>query len=419
MAHDHDTGHRTSPVGKPAASITARASVVATADWKLAVDLVEADLIDHTGAEPPPDLLIVFINDAWRQHYAAILHDLRRRTGVGTIVGGSASGVLADGHEFESTPGISCLALWLPGVTVTPVRLHQETLPLLDEPEAWHTSTGVDPARLRGIVLLADPYRMDANALVCGLGGCYPGIPIVGGMTSASEHRRQTWVFLDEHVYDEGGVALMLEGPVRLAVVVSHGAEPVGEPWTITKVDRNTILEIGHRPALDLFLDTARAVYGDTAEREFPFGEWLIGFAAHEYQDRFHRGDFVVRGILGGDPERKGLVVGGMPRAGQTVQFQLRDPALADVELRQHLVDVRAGTAGASAAAGLLFTCNGRGEEMFGAPHHDAEVVNTLLPRIPVAGMFCNGEVGPAGPRGIPTLHGFTATLGLIVPDVP
>src|SRR5690606_1794148 len=229
----------------------ARAAVVATADGKLAVDLLEAELADPTGREPSPDLLVVFINDAWQAHYAAILAELRQRTGAATVIGASASGVLANGREYEDVPGISALALWLPGVTATPVRLHQESVPLLDEPETWHATTGVDPAGVRGILLLADPSRMDANALVGGLRGCYPGVPIPGGMASASEHRRRTWTFIDGHVYDEGGVALLLEGAVRLMPVVAHGAEPVGETWTISKIDRNTILEIGGRPALD------------------------------------------------------------------------------------------------------------------------------------------------------------------------
>ncbi len=272
------------------------------------------------------------------------------------------------------------------------------------------------PSGVRGIVLLADPYRMDAHALVAGLYRCYPGVPVVGGMTSASEHRRQTWVFLDGHVYDEGGVALLLEGAVSLVPVVSHGAEPVGEAWTVTKVDRNVLLEISNRPALDVLLDTAREVQGVRRREDFPFGDWLVGFAANEYQDGFDRGDFIVRGILGADTERHGVIVGGMPRVGQTVQFQLRDAALADVDLRQALLDARATLASTPPAAGLLFTCNGRGEEMFGRRHHDAETVGALLPRVPVAGMFCDGEVGPAGPKHRPTLHGFTATLALLVP---
>jgi small ligand-binding sensory domain FIST len=416
MAHDEPTGNPAPPAVESHPSLIARAAVVATADGKLAVDLLEAELADPSGKEPPPDVLIVFVNDVWQAHYAAILDELRQRTGAATLIGASAGGVLANGQEYESVPGISALALWLPGVSATPVRLHQESVPLLDEPETWHATTGVDPAGVKGAILLADPYRMDANALICGLRGCYPGVPIVGGMASASEHRRQTWVFIDGHVYDEGGVALLLEGPVRLVPVVSHGAEPVGEPWTITKIDRNTILEIGHRPALDVLLDTVYPNPGTSGAGDLPLGEWLIGFPVDEYQDRFGRGDFIVRGILGSDPETRSVVVGGKPRLGQTVQFQRRDPALASMELRRRLTALRELLPQAPPAA-LLFTCNGRGEAMFRAPHQDSQAVGELLPGAAVAGMFCNGEIGPAGPTGEPILHGFTATLALLVPD--
>lgn len=409
MAHDDDTGHAAHAV----TPLAARAAVIATDHGKLAVDLLEAEL---AGPGAPPDLLIVFVNDAWQAHYAAILAELRQRTGAGLVVGCSASGVLANGHEYEDVPGISALALWLPGVTVTPVRLHQESVPLLEDSETWHGTTGVDPTGVKGVLLVADPYRMDANALICGLRGCYPGVPIVGGMASASEHRRQTWVFIDGHVYDEGGVALLLEGPVRLVPVVAHGAEPVGETWTITKIDRNTILEIGHRPALDVLLDTVRRHTRQRVDDDLPLGEWLIGFPVDEYQDGFQRGDFIVRGILGSDAASRSIVVGGRPRLGQTVQFQRRDPALASAELRNRLAETRAGLPEMPAGV-VLLTCNGRGEAMFGTPHHDAAVVRSQLPGAAVAGMFCNGEVGPGGAAGAPTLHGFTATLALLVPD--
>lgn len=412
--HSRDQFSPSADTSRP--SIEARASVVATSSWKLAVDLAAEELFGHDSPAVPPDLLVVFANDAWQEHYAELLHEIRQRSGASTVVGSSASGVLADRHEYEDVPGLSCLALWMPGVTLTPVRLHQESLEILDEPETWHMTTGVDVDRVKGILLLADPYRMDSHDLLCGLRSCYPGVPLVGGMTSASEHRRQTWVFLDGHVYDEGGVALLIEGPVSLVPVVSQGAEPVGEAWTVTKVERNTILEISNRPALDVLLDTADVVSGVPSREAFPFGDWLIGFAVDEYQDNFARGDFVVRGILGADRDRRGIVVGGMARVGQTVQFQMRDPSLAAVDLRQTLLDTRASLRGASPGAALLFTCNGRGEDMFGRSHHDTETVASLLPGVPLAGMFCNGEVGPAGPKGIPMLNGFTATLALLVP---
>ena len=69
-----------------------------------------------------------------------------------------------------------------------------------------------------------------------------------------------------------------------------------------------------------------------------------------------------------------------------------------------------------SAAAALLFACNGRGTGLFGAPDHDAQTVRELLGPLPLAGLFCNGEIGPVGAATY--VHGFTASLALITASV-
>jgi small ligand-binding sensory domain FIST len=61
-------------------------------------------------------------------------------------------------------------------------------------------------------------------------------------------------------------------------------------------------------------------------------------------------------------------------------------------------------------AGALLFTCNGRGTRLFGVPDHDAGIVTGAFAS-PLAGFFCNGELGPVGGRNF--LHGFTASLAL------
>ena len=49
---------------------------------------------------------------------------------------------------------------------------------------------------------------------------------------------------------------------------------------------------------------------------------------------------------------------------------------------------------------------------LFGAADHDARTVRELLGPLPLAGLFCNGEIGPVGKRTF--VHGFTASLALI-----
>jgi small ligand-binding sensory domain FIST len=49
---------------------------------------------------------------------------------------------------------------------------------------------------------------------------------------------------------------------------------------------------------------------------------------------------------------------------------------------------------------------------MYADPDHDAGAVADELGPIPLAGMFCSGEIGPVG--GHTFLHGFTATMALL-----
>jgi small ligand-binding sensory domain FIST len=129
-----------------------------------------------------------------------------------------------------------------------------------------------------------------------------------------------------------------------------------------------------------------------------------VGRVVNAYKTEFDRGDFLVRNVLGADEHSGAIAVGDLVPVGETVQFHVRDAASADQDLRHLVGDVeRPGGA-------LMFTCNGRGSRLFGVPDHDAGIVHRTLD-VPLAGMFCAGELGPVGGRNF--LHGFTASLAL------
>ena len=130
-----------------------------------------------------------------------------------------------------------------------------------------------------------------------------------------------------------------------------------------------------------------------------------------EYRDDFGRGDFLIRNLLGGDRESGAIAVSALPREGQTIQFQLRDAAAADEDLRLLLEEERAAMPAEGSIAALLWSCNGRGQGLFGSPDHDAKAIADILGPIPLAGFFCNGEIGPVGSMNY--LHGFTASIAL------
>ncbi|HEU0165602.1 MAG TPA: FIST N-terminal domain-containing protein, partial [Thermomicrobiales bacterium] len=339
--------------------------------------------------------------------------ETRDRTCAGTVIGCSGIGVAGNGLELEHRPALSLMAFWLPGAKIRPVRIHQENLSLLSDPELWTSLSGVEPADVTSWVVLGDPFRHDVQILLDGLSDLYPGIPVVGGLTSSPRDDRRGWVFLDDRVYDEGGIALAIGGPYRIEPICSHGCDPIGETWTVTGAEKNVLLTISGRPALDVMNDTLKSVPSE--KRAAAIENLVVGFAADEYRDEFHRGDYLVRGVIGVDEARGSITVGGKPRCGQTVQFHIRDSEVADIDLEQALTDARALLAGSRPVAGLLFACTARGSALFGSSHHDARALQLAFPLMPAAGTVVCAEIAPAGRRiGI---HGLTATIGLLVHD--
>jgi small ligand-binding sensory domain FIST len=319
--------------------------------------------------------------------------------------------VISGDREVEDQPAIAALALCLPTAASLHVRCvvpdeSGDTAP----PGGWQAHLGLPPGACTGLILLADPFSVDVLGMLSGLQRDYRGVPLVGGLATGAPGARQTHIFCGRAA-TPGAVLIGLAGSVGLRPVVSQGCEPLGAPWTITDVDGQLVRRIGNRPAYEVLVETIRGL--SLAERERAVRNLLVGLAIDEYRDHFERGDFLIRNLLGVDPASGAIAIGAQPRVGQTLQFQVRDARAADAELQQMLGTV-AGELSPPPAAALLFACNGRGAGLFGAPDHDAQTTRALLGPLPLAGLFCNGEIGPVG--GTTFLHGFTASLGLIAP---
>jgi small ligand-binding sensory domain FIST len=238
-----------------------------------------------------------------------------------------------------------------------------------------------------------------------------PNALLLGGMASSHNQGAGPAVFLDDEAHELGAVLVGLGGAVEVHALVAQGAEPIGQPWTITGCDENQVQSIGSRPAMDVLVETLAGL--DAATRERAQRNLLIGLAMDEYRVEHGRGDFLIRNLMGADRESGALTVNALPRLGQTFQFQFRDAAAADEDLRAQLEAFRSQLAPDQAVLGaLLCACNGRGEHLFGVPHHDAQALADVLGPVPTAGLFCNGEIGPVG--GKTFLHGFTASIAVL-----
>jgi small ligand-binding sensory domain FIST len=260
-------------------------------------------------------------------------------------------------------------------------------------------------------LMICDPFTFPAGDLLAHLNQHVPGAVVMGGMASGGLRRRQSRLFLNGRVLSQGAVGAHLPG-AEVHPLVAQGCRPVGDPYTITRADGHLIFEIGGRPPLARLRELATAL--PRREQELLAQGAHLGMVIDEYQAEPRQGDFLIRGIAGADPESGAIAVGEEVEVGQTVQFHVRDAHSADVDLRRTLEREAAALGSRQAAGALLFTCTGRGSRMFSEPDHDTGLLTKMLGQIPVAGFFCDGELGPVGGQNF--LHTFTASIALF-PD--
>ncbi|MGH2470321.1 MAG: FIST signal transduction protein, partial [Chloroflexota bacterium] len=351
-------------------------------------------------------------------------------TGCRVLLGCSGQGIIGGQREIEDRPAISVLSLNLPGARLQPLYLDQAMLEAAEDgPSLWQHAAGEvagtpaasgargvpdgDPAveDVSACVLFADPFHLDCEGVLASFNAAFSGVPMVGGLASSSVPEQRTYLFLNDAVYDRGAVAVAVSG-CAVRTVVSQGADPIGEPWMVTAAQGPVVETIAQRPAYTVLTETVQALPREAQQRASR--NLLVGLAIDEYKESWGRGDFLIRNLTGADPSSGALAVSASPRPGQTIQFQVRDARAADEDLKQLLAEARESLGSVSPAGVLLCSCNGRGQGLFGVPDHDARTLAEQFGPVPVAGFFCNGEVGPIGKRNF--LHGFTASLALIVP---
>ncbi len=347
-----------------------------------------------------PDLAIVFASGGHLAAPEATLEGVHEALRPGQVIGCGAGGVLACGREVERGTAV---AVWAAALGDGSAQTFH--IALDDELDVDRMPELADGD---GVVLLPDPYSFPTDALLRELAARAPGVPVLGGLSSARTLDGSPALFHDERLVVGGAVGVRFRG-VELLPCVSQGAAPVGPELTITAAEGHVMRELAGKPAL-LKL---REVFDELSETQRALVErgLLVGIVIGAGKPEYRQGDFLVRGLLSGDPETGAVTVGAPVRAGQVIRLHARDAATADSDLHEALALRMQALGGRRPAGALVFSCNGRGSAMFEHPDHDAEAVERELHGAPAAGFFAAGEIGPVG--GETYLHGFTATVAV------
>lgn len=353
-------------------------------------------------------LSFVFASPHHLKAFPRLLHGMQERLSSHTLLGCTGGGIIGDRREVEQRPGLALMAAHLPGVTITPFHIEQPELEDAHPASYWYNRLGVMPEEEPTFILLPDPFMIDPRLLLDVFNEVFPGRPVLGGLASGGQSQNSCALFLNGEVV-HGAVGVVLRGNVTCHTVVSQGCKPIGQPQIITRAEDHIIHELGGRPALEVIRETIGAL--PEADQELARTALLMGRVIDEYKDDFERGDFLIRTLMGADPQSGAIAVGDSFRAGQTVQLHVRDAATAREDLHALMGSLAPKLSSRPVHGALIFSCNGRGINLYDEPDHDSRVVAETTGQVPSAGFFCNGEIGPIGTSNF--LHGFTASIGI------
>lgn len=357
--------------------------------------------------EARAELVVAFLSGTFRAAYGDMLRALQAVTGCGRITGGSGLGVLTLDEEIERGPGAAVLAVTgaegfhpflMPGLE----GLGEAQGPRLVDQVSPHAKGGGAAA------IFADPFGFSPAATLPAFEKGLPGLPLVGGLLSSLPMLRHTWQFQGTHAESGAVAGLVLPPAVHATIGVAQGCRPIGRTYAITKGRGHVITEIGGRPAAEVFHETMAELAEEGAERVIVF----LGIAIDPAKHPLGRGDFLVRHIVGVEPESGSIAVAEPIRIGQSVRFQLLDTRAAREDMRETVRGVRERLAGRRPAFALYFDCLGRGEGLFKEPHHDVRAIREALGDVPLVGFLGNGEIAPVGGRNL--LHGYTGVLVVV-----
>jgi small ligand-binding sensory domain FIST len=295
---------------------------------------------------------------------------------------------MAAGEYFER-PAVSLLATDMPREDFRVFSLPSDDLSdFRARHGAWIAETRPQLAVVHG-----DSHNPRTQDLIARLAE-ETGAFLAGGMASFTSARNQ----LAAGKVVAGLSGVMFASRVAAVSGLSQGSAPLGPVHRITSAERNIMITLDGRPALDVLREDV-GLDNDLQPRQL---------AAHLnialMVPNSDLGEYVVRNLIGIDPARRLVATSEAVQPGDRMMFCARDREIATTDLRRMVGTIAART-GEAAKGALYFSCVARGPNLFGPDGEEVKLLRSGLAGVPLAGFYANGEVSNN------RLYGFTGVL--------
>jgi small ligand-binding sensory domain FIST len=422
------------------------ASITATgADWRDVARHILEGLEPLRNRADPFNIGFLYVSDLLSADLDGMLSLLRSVTGIEHWTGAVGIGVCGNAVDHIDTPAASVMVGSLPegsfkifpSTDLTLEGAREALEPWLDEHDPMLMLVHGDPLADTdpGIVL------QELELLTGGF--------IAGGLSSS---RQQHYIIADEvSTGGIGGIALSSDLPV--ATTLTQGCAPLGPIHTLTRSEGHVILELDGRNAFEVFSDDLKSMAAARSGQDpdqVKIAETLFNDEYDQldqdiqnlFRGEVHvafpvpgsdQNDYMVRNIIGLDPDSGHIAVAQTLENGQHIMFVHRDDRTIQTDLIRALTELRERLIrehGQFKPLGAIYiSCVARSMCQFGSQSGDIKdvlppsginslpsggggemkMVRDIIGDVPLAGFYANGEISNR------RLYGYTGVLILFL----
>jgi len=394
-------------------------------DWRDTAKNVLEKLEGLRGAPHDYNLGFLYISDHLADDAASILALFKSVLGIEHWVGGVSLALCGNGESFIDVPAISVLV-----GQFDPADFHVfsgaglETNETEEALKPWLTAH--DPLL---VFVHGDPMADQDPALSLKKIEQMTNGFVLGGLTSS----RHAHLQFADHIERNAVSGVLFSQNVPVATMLSQGCTPISPVHTITRCHEHTIFELDSQKAAPVFEDAIRRMVIQKTDRDpntiiveaeaatdpsllpddFQFlmkGEVHAAFPISESDQN----DYLVRNIVGLDPDEGALTVSEYVAKGDRILFVHRDHDSVYQDLSARLLALRArvthDTGRFAPKAALYVSCVARAFNQFeGAQDNELALIREIIGDVPLAGFYAGGEICKA------RLYGYTGILTLFL----
>ncbi len=359
--------------------------------WQNAVDLCLSQL----GKIPPAaNLGFLYVTDGFSEQIHDILKYLKMQIPLHHWVGGMGIGICCTGREYFDTAAMTIMLGEFPPYSFQVFStINKELAEFHQTHRSWYSGRQA----LFGIVH-GDPRNSQVPGVIPQFAELLDEGFLVGGLTSS----RGRHVQIADRVTEGGLSGVLFSNEVDVSTRLTQGCTPLGKRHEITDCQDNVISHIDGRPAVDVFNEEiGEELAGDLSKVA---GHIFVALLVQGSDT----GDYLVRNLIGVDPEHKLIAIGEFVSPGTQILFAQRDGDKAREDLLRMLNSIKRGLT-RPPRGGIYYSCVGRGPYLIGENSMELKMIEKVAGNFPLVGFFANGEIFHN------RMYGYTGVLTLFL----